>query len=200
MRAPPTSRLTDAIAIARRNARIVLVSIHAHETYRNLDTPDKFLQPLAHACIDAGADAFLGAGPHVTWGIELYKRRPICYSLGDLFFQYESVRGYAADTYEAFGLDAQTLDHSRASDAIPLPKDRALWESIVPMMTFTDDGLQKMILHPVAADMGEPRYARGTPALAGGAAAERIVQRVASLSKAYGTTVVFDGTRGILQL
>ena len=130
----------------------------------------------------------------------LYKRRPICYSLGDLFFQYESVRGYAADTYEAFGLDAQTLDHSRASDAIPLPKDRALWESIVPMMTFTDDGLQKMILHPVAADMGEPRYARGTPASAGGAAAERIVQRVASLSKAYGTTVVFDGTRGILQL
>ncbi len=198
--AQDVTRVTDAIAVARRNARIVLVSIHAHETDGNLDRPDKFLQPFAHACIDAGADAFLGAGPHVTWGIELYKKRPICYSLGDFFFQYETVRGYAADTYEAYGLDAQTLDHSRASDAIPLPKDRTLWESVVPMMTFSDDGLQQMRLHPVASDMNQPRHSRGTPLFATGDTAERIVSRVAALSKPFGTSIDFDGRLGLLRL
>ena len=193
-------RLTDAVAVARRNARLVLVSIHAHETYGNLDTPDKFLQPLARACIDAGADAFLGAGPHVTWGIELYKRRPICYSLGDFFFQYETVGGYAADTYESYGLDGQTLDHSRASDAISLPKDRALWETFVPMMTFSDEGLQQMRLHPVASDMTQPRHARGTPVVATGETAERIIQRVVTLSGALGTKIDFDGRLGVVRV
>ena len=120
-------RLAEAIQTARRNARLVLVSIHAHDSYRTLDAPARFLQPLARACIDAGADAFFGAGPHVTWGIELYKAKPICYSLGDFVFQYETVRGYAADTYEAFKLDPQTPDPSLASDRITLPHDPAIW-------------------------------------------------------------------------
>ena len=197
---PDLKRLTDAVAVARRNARLVLVSIHAHETYGDLDTPDRFLQPLARACIDAGADAFFGAGPHVTWGIELYKRRPICYSLGDFFFQYETVSGYAADTYEAYGLDAQTPDHSRASDAIPLPKDRALWDTFVPVMTFTDEGLQQMRLHPVASDMTQPRHARGTPVVATGGTAERIIQRAASMSRPLGTHIDFDGRHGLVRI
>jgi poly-gamma-glutamate capsule biosynthesis protein CapA/YwtB (metallophosphatase superfamily) len=120
------TRLIDAVRIARRNARLVLVGMHAHESFRNMNTPDKFLQPVARACIDAGADAFFGAGPHVTWGIELYKRRPICYSLGDFFFQYETVRAYAADSYQAYGLDPQTPDPTCASDAVTLPKHVAL--------------------------------------------------------------------------
>jgi poly-gamma-glutamate synthesis protein (capsule biosynthesis protein) len=193
-------RLTEAIQVARRNARLVLVSIHAHETYRTLDTPARFLQPLARACIDAGADAFFGAGPHVTWGIELYKGRPICYSLGDFVFQYETVRGYAADTYEAFTLDPQALDHSLASDRIPLPNDRSLWESVVPMMTFSGSGLQQMILHPVACDMSLQRYERGTPSMAAGETAERIVSRMITESKPYGTSIAFEHGRGIVHM
>ncbi|MGH2900961.1 MAG: CapA family protein [Solirubrobacteraceae bacterium] len=186
--------------MARRNARLVLVGIHAHESFRNLDTPDKFLQPLARACIDAGADAFFGAGPHVTWGVELYKGRPICYSLGDFFFQYETVRGYAADSYQFYGLDPQTLDHSRASDAVPLPKDATLWETFVPLITFGDNGAQQMVLHPVACDMNAPRHARGTPMRATGADAQRIIDRVAKLSKPYGTTIAFEGGVGRVRI
>jgi poly-gamma-glutamate synthesis protein (capsule biosynthesis protein) len=193
-------RLTDAIQVARRNARLVLVSIHAHESDRTPDTPARFLQPLAHACIDAGADAFFGAGPHVTWGIELYRDRPICYSLGDFVFQYETVRGYAADTYEAFKLDPQTPDHSLASDRIPLPHDRSLWESVVPMMTFSDSGLQQMILHPVASDMLRPRYDRGTPSMASAETAERIVNRMRTESTPYGTSITFEHGRGIVRI
>jgi poly-gamma-glutamate capsule biosynthesis protein CapA/YwtB (metallophosphatase superfamily) len=193
-------RLAEAIQTGRRNARLVLVSIHAHESYRTLDAPARFLQPLARACIDAGADAFFGAGPHVTWGIELYKGKPICYSLGDFLFQYETVRGYAADTYEAFKLDPQTPDHSLASDRIALPHDPAIWESVLPMMTFAGSDLQQMVLHPVASDMSLPRFERGTPSLATGETAERIISRMIAQSKSYGTSISFEQGRGIVRV
>ena len=38
----------------------------------------------AHQAIDSGADLVLGSGPHVLRGMELYKRRLIAYSLGNL--------------------------------------------------------------------------------------------------------------------
>ena len=187
-----SGRAAKRAARAREHSRARLVS--------HLDTPARFLQPLAHACIDAGADAFFGAGPHVTWGIELYKARPICYSLGDFVFQYESVRGYAADTYEAFKLDPQSLDHSLASDRITLPKDSLLWESVVPMMTFSESGLQQMILHPVACDMSLPRYERGTPSMATAETAERIVSRMSAQSKPYGTSIAYERGRGVVRI
>ena len=40
----------------------------------------------AHACIDAGADAVIGAHPHILQGIEYYKGKPIMYSLGNFWF------------------------------------------------------------------------------------------------------------------
>ncbi|MBI4032380.1 AmmeMemoRadiSam system protein B [Candidatus Berkelbacteria bacterium] len=44
---------------------------------------------LAHAWIDAGADAVIGAHPHVVQDAELYKNRPIIYSLGNLVFDQQ---------------------------------------------------------------------------------------------------------------
>lgn len=41
---------------------------------------------LAHAAIDAGCDLVLGTHPHVLQGIEYYKQRYICYSLGNFCF------------------------------------------------------------------------------------------------------------------
>jgi poly-gamma-glutamate synthesis protein (capsule biosynthesis protein) len=49
-------------------------------------------QSLARLMIDAGADAVVGSHPHVTQNIELYKGRPIVYSLGNFVFDgYSSV-------------------------------------------------------------------------------------------------------------
>lgn len=41
---------------------------------------------LAHALIDAGASAVIGAHPHVTQGAEMYRGKPIVYSLGNFAF------------------------------------------------------------------------------------------------------------------
>ena len=40
----------------------------------------------AHALIDAGADAVIGAHPHILQGIEYYEGKPIIYSLGNFWF------------------------------------------------------------------------------------------------------------------
>ena len=43
---------------------------------------------IAHRLIDAGCDAVIGTHPHVPQSIEVYKNRPIVYSLGNLLVGY----------------------------------------------------------------------------------------------------------------
>jgi hypothetical protein len=51
------------------------------------------LRAFAHAAVDAGADLVLGSGPHVLRGIEVYRRRAIAYSLGNLAGYRNFARG-----------------------------------------------------------------------------------------------------------
>lgn len=50
----------------------------------------------AYAYIDAGADAVIGAHPHILQGIEYYKGKPILYSVGNFWFD-----GFDIDTLVA---------------------------------------------------------------------------------------------------
>jgi poly-gamma-glutamate capsule biosynthesis protein CapA/YwtB (metallophosphatase superfamily) len=45
-------------------------------------------QVIAHHAIDAGADLILGHHPHAIQGVEIYRNKPICYSLGHFFFAF----------------------------------------------------------------------------------------------------------------
>lgn len=47
---------------------------------------EDYQRELAQMCIDAGADAVLGAHPHVLQGPEFYQGRPIVYSMGNFWF------------------------------------------------------------------------------------------------------------------
>lgn len=190
------ARLVDSIQVAKRNARLVLASIHAHEIYKELTVPDPFVPALAHAAIDAGADVFITHGSHYMAGIEIYKGKPIFYGLGDFFFQYESVRTYAADTFEQYGLPTHGTDPSKASDQVPLRGGRLLWETIVPVLQYDGDRLTGIVLHPVTLGMDQPRHARGTPVTASAADADKILSDLVRLSAPYGTKVTKDGNRG----
>jgi poly-gamma-glutamate synthesis protein (capsule biosynthesis protein) len=59
----------------------------------------------ARAYIDAGADAVIGAHPHILQGIEYYNGKPIVYSLGNFWF----------DNYELYTMVAE-LRLSKAED------------------------------------------------------------------------------------
>ena len=64
----------------------ILISPHwGHERFR-FPSPEQIRQ--AHAFIDAGASLVLGHHPHVIQGMELYRKNPIAYSLGNFFVNH----------------------------------------------------------------------------------------------------------------
>lgn len=71
---------TDIYKLKEAGAEIIIVSIHWGE--ENATTPGDFQVELGHAAVDAGADLVIGHHPRVLQGIELYKGKYICYSLG----------------------------------------------------------------------------------------------------------------------
>lgn len=73
------------IAEAKKNGSdFVLVYAHYGNEYSR--SPNEMQVNISHEVIDAGADAVLGSHPHVTQGIEMYKGKPIFYSLGNFIF------------------------------------------------------------------------------------------------------------------
>lgn len=86
-----------AIREARYMADYVVVSMHSHELRgTDKEEPDQFFVEFAHRCIDAGAHAIVGTGPHLLRPIEIYKGCPIFYSLGDFIIQLETIQKGAA--------------------------------------------------------------------------------------------------------
>lgn len=56
-----------------------------------------YQQVVGRAAIDAGADLVFGHHPHVLQPVEVYRGRPIFYSLGNFAFDWEKMRGRNLD-------------------------------------------------------------------------------------------------------
>lgn len=76
------------IAAVRAQAHLVFVAVHWGANFA--PEPSAAQRAAAHALVEAGADAVLGASAHVVQGIEIHKNRPIIYDAGDLLF--DSIR------------------------------------------------------------------------------------------------------------
>ncbi|HUI06224.1 MAG TPA: CapA family protein [Verrucomicrobiae bacterium] len=76
--------MVEDVARARPAADFVIVSLHWGQENQPNVHPAQI--EIAHLLIDAGADCIAGHHPHVPQGIEVYKGRPILYSLGCLIF------------------------------------------------------------------------------------------------------------------
>jgi poly-gamma-glutamate synthesis protein (capsule biosynthesis protein) len=188
---------------ARQYADVVLVSIHSHEAgveTADKTTPPEFIVDFAHACIDAGADAIFGHGPHRLMGLDIYRGKPIFYSLGNLFWQVEYVMSLLGENY--VGPDMRDLTpyefHSRFIREQQIRDDQAQWDTVVPECVFDDHVLRKITLHPVTLGWREPLPRRGTPRMATGDDAARILRSFAALSAGFGTTVEVDGDRALV--
>ncbi len=100
------------IRAARAVADYVIVFFHWGREMS--DQPLPYQRVLARKCIDAGADAIVGAHPHVTEPVEWYHDHPILYSLGNFVFDYYPVdpkvwRGWMA-TLVFHGADRPRLE------------------------------------------------------------------------------------------
>lgn len=83
--------ICERIAALAREADAVVVAIHWGvpsywlSPYQGLLA--EYQRPLGHALIDAGAAVVLGHHSHSLHGIEVYRGRPICYSVGNFIFE-----------------------------------------------------------------------------------------------------------------
>jgi poly-gamma-glutamate capsule biosynthesis protein CapA/YwtB (metallophosphatase superfamily) len=200
---------------ARRQADWVMVSFHSHEfggrsvlsaeTRADLEEPAEFTRKFARAAIDAGADMFVGHGSHTLLGIELYKERPIFYSLGNLVFMNETVPFLPQEAYERFGLGLEATpadfnDVRTDNDKKGHPASPKYWQGAVALCQFKNRKLTEVRLHPVDLGHGRARAQRGRPVLASGDISKQIFDRLQRLSSAYGTTIVPDGETAIVAL
>ncbi|HWH79882.1 MAG TPA: CapA family protein, partial [Candidatus Binatus sp.] len=203
------------ISEARRQADWVVVSVHCHEfggpslltasTRAELEECADFVTKFAHEAIDAGADIFVSHGPHFPLGVEIYKGRPIFYSVGNLIFQNETVGFFPANAYERFDLDLKAtpsdfLDARTNGGKKGHPSDPAYWENMFAICGFENKSLKEIRIHPIDQGFGRPRPQRGRPVLAEGKVAQRVIERVKKLSQRYGTKVVNRGEIGVIEL
>jgi poly-gamma-glutamate capsule biosynthesis protein CapA/YwtB (metallophosphatase superfamily) len=72
----------EEVSALRSQVDIVVASHHwgLHEDVLS------YMTQIAHAAIDAGADLVVGHGPHYSLPVEVYKRKPIFYGLGNFSF------------------------------------------------------------------------------------------------------------------
>ena len=183
---------------ARRMADLVVAYLHCHEGLQgrwNTDVPAEFIQPLAHRLIDAGAHAVIGHGPHMLRGVELYRNRPICYSLGNFIFNLEATAAFPLEVYEQQGMPLSSTTADLYDAVTGYQKQALFWESVVPRFTFSNGELAASELHPIAMGAHLPRSRRGTPMLADAEHGKRILTRLDGLSRPFGTAVEI-GTRG----
>ncbi|MGA9367526.1 MAG: CapA family protein [Steroidobacteraceae bacterium] len=179
----------DSVREARRHANFVLFSIHAHEItpYENPsqgddnDTahPASFEPILAHAVIDAGADAVIRNGPHVLGGIEIYKGKPIFYSLGSLFFEFGGTRSY------------------KVPGGMLLRFSDAWFETAVPVVTYRSGEVSEIRLYPMTIESSHAPT-DGRPRPADPEQARQILARLRAMSAPYGTRIKIVNGVGII--
>ena len=79
------------IRTAREKDHADVVIPFLHWGREGTPEPKASQRELAHRFIDAGASAVIGGHPHVTQTVDIYKGRPIVYSLGNFVFDYYPV-------------------------------------------------------------------------------------------------------------
>lgn len=154
-----------------------------------------FHETFAHACVDVGADAFMGHGLHLLRDIEIYDGTPIFYGLGDLIMQNETVTRLPTEIYERYDLDRDatpadlfdTRVFDEDNERIGFLADQGFWETVVPVCEYENSSLDRIELYPVELGFDAPRGQRGRPVLARGEDATHILEGVADLSTPYNT-------------
>ncbi|MGA2778045.1 MAG: CapA family protein [Steroidobacteraceae bacterium] len=186
-------RILQSIREARRHADLVVVYQHNHvfanHAFSTIFTegmperlaPNDWLRKWAHAEVDAGADIVILHGAPLLHGVEVYLGRPIFYDLGNFIYNVPPILTY--------------IDEPMA------------WESAVAEVDFQGTVLRSITLHPIVLNNigdGQPDVhnaytnneyldTRGLPSPASGPRAAYILERLATLSKPFGTRLEIRG-------
>ncbi|HLF77240.1 MAG TPA: CapA family protein [Dehalococcoidia bacterium] len=192
------------VSDARRMADWVVFSMHSHEGAALEEEPADHVRDLAHAVIDAGADIFLGHGPHIDRGVEIYNGKPIFYSLGQLIVQNDTVALMPQESMILFGMGhdnttPELLERRRAGSRRQHEGTDPHSQSAVATVSLNSKGLCELKLYPIEFGEGLPRSQSGRPILSEGASAQENLERFQRLSRPYGTNIAIEGTTGVIR-
>jgi poly-gamma-glutamate capsule biosynthesis protein CapA/YwtB (metallophosphatase superfamily) len=182
-----SQRILQSIRDARKQADVVIVYQHNHvfgnhsfatiftEGMQERLAPNDWLKKWTHAEVDAGADIVVMHGAPLLHGVEIYRGKPIFYDLGNFIYNVPPTLTY--------------IDEPMS------------WESAVAYVQFQGRTLQSVAIRPVVLNPigeGQPDmhnayasnqflHTRGLPSPATDARAGYILDRLAELSKPFGT-------------
>ncbi len=192
----------------------VVANIHSHHwqvpddaTSAGTETrePPDFLVELAHTAVDNGADAFYSHGEGELRGIEIYKGRPIFYQLGNFtrqpFFQEIFNPEYRDRVRRIPGGNRGALTRAEVQGMIyPRNHGREYFESVVAVSQYSAGALKQIRLHPIDLKFDGPFVDIGTPHLASGEIAQRVLETIRVASLPFGTEVTIRGDVGIIEV
>lgn len=187
---------------AKQNGNFAVYSLHNHQPGNDSQVPAPYAVEFAHQVIDAGADAFVAHGPHQLRGIEIYKGRPIFYSLGNFAMMNNSLDAVPGDMYEQYGVvpgSVTTPELLAARNAISY-SDPNLYESVIAVSRYTGGRVSEIRLYPIDLGVNAQGAMRGVPAMADAAIGRRILERLQRLSQPFGTTIAIEQGVGIIRL
>ncbi|PZV18109.1 MAG: poly-gamma-glutamate biosynthesis protein [Leptolyngbya sp.] len=151
-------RIAEDIKAIRDQVDWVVVNFHWGQELA--DTPADWQVKLGHFTIDQGADVIVGHHPHVLQGAEIYKGRPIAYSLGNFIFG-----GNSRTDYDTAVMQVSLKDKQMKVEFLPVevtgyqPKvaqgDRAT--AILGNLTQLSAKFQQPMQSPIVLDARAPQ-------------------------------------------
>ena len=191
-------RTLRAIRELKREVEHVVVMLHSHEMKDdNMESIEDFVKECSHAFIDAGASIVLGGGCHQLKGIELYKGKPIFYSLGNFIYQNEFVDVLPPDFMDKYKLPYTTT----AREAIAYRKSKARnggqqskenFLSVLPRIIMEDDQCIGIEMMPISLGYERSRSFKAIPTPANEADSRLIYQTLVRLSAPLGTELYME--------
>jgi len=172
-------RNVAAIRSEKAAGAFVIVYIHHHLWHKTWEQTPEWMQAVCRELVDAGADIVVSHGVPVLHGVEVYRGRPIFYSLGNFIFH-------------------------PFSDSAVWVNDR-MWLSVVATCSFSGDAVDRIDFVPIAVG-GQDALAQGrfedrnAPEIATGEHAARILGWLAELSAKFGSRIEIAGERASLMV
>ncbi|RYE02075.1 MAG: CapA family protein [Sphingomonadales bacterium] len=191
-----------SIRQARQNGNFVIFSVHNHEPGNDFQDPADFAIDLARKAIDAGADVYMGHGPHQLRGIEIYKGKPIFYSLGNFAMMNNSLDAIPADMYDQFDTSpgAATVPELLQARNTRSFGNAVLYESVIATSHFSGGQLREIRLYPIDLGVEIKGADRGVPRTATRAHGQEILARLQRLSKPFGTDIRIENGVGVIRI
>lgn len=192
------ARMQAAIREAAKEAAYVVVCFHSHEIKGDDDEePDFFIETFARSCIDWGASAVIGSGTHQIKAIEVYKGKPIFYSIANFIFQVDKMVQVPLDYYEKFRVDPdKTVEEAEyirsAGGTRGLETQFKNYKGLMPLLEFSDGELISARIKPVELGFyGDPAF-KGLPREASTEVVQEIYDTLCRLSAPYGTSLAIE--------